>query len=391
MTFQEISARMGIDTYPKALDALYTQAPRLPVTEEMLCCWQKELNLFGDFYDDVLRGYRDLLTKPTELAWTATACAYLQTAPCAEARKLKLPQADESPARDMMPLFLLLSRLEWALAEYIRRGFSEKTVRELMMVFQGDFRSNIRNCGRPGVNQSYYDWTMIFMHCYLLPCGGFKFDIRKNPTCAALLRNKDTGERRVLVFDVPIHRSGHRLGTAGYTDTEGAFTPTLEETETHWQGNVADNSGLVRLEKQLFAKTQWELLAGPGDDVLGIHIPRGMDIRPEAVNAAIAGITAHIRKYYPELNIRAIHCNSWMLNPTLGALIGHESKLALFSDRFCRYPALSNGKAVFNFVFGTGDNPDLQTLPEDTRLQRAIKQRYLDGGFIHAFGGYIFI
>ena len=52
MTFQEISARMGIDTYPKALDALYTQAPRLPVTEEMLCCWQKELNLFGEIKDD---------------------------------------------------------------------------------------------------------------------------------------------------------------------------------------------------------------------------------------------------------------------------------------------------------------------------------------------------
>ncbi len=30
------------------------------------------------------------------------------------------------------------------------------------------------------------------------------------------------------------------------------------------------------------------------------------------------------------------------------------------------------------------------TLPEDTRLQCAIKQRYLQGGYVHAFGGYYF-
>lgn len=389
MSFRQIADTMGIDAYPIEMDAIYAQGAKPLVTRQMLCTWQEKLQLFGEYFADVLRGFDDLQTKPAELAWTNTACQYIQTATHTEAKALSMPEADGSPARDMMPLFLLLSRVDQAMAEYVHRGIPEETVREMMGVFQGDFRSNIRSCGRPGVNKGYYDWTLIFMYCHLLPCRGFKFDIRKNPTCAALLRSKETGEEKALVFDVPIHKTGNRLGTAGCTDEDGVFTPTLEETDTAWIGYAADKDGLVHPEKKAFPKSQWEMIAKPGDDVLGIHIPRGADIRPEAVRYAVDGVWEHIRKYYPELDIKAIHCSSWMLNPELGDIMGNSSKLAGFSDLFCRYPTVSNGKAVFNFVFGKGSDPDLQTLPEETRLQRAFKKRYLDGGYIHVFNGYL--
>lgn len=389
MHFQKISAQMGIETYPEELDEIYTQNPQLPITDTLLTRWQENFNLFGDFYDDVRRGYRDLLTKPAELAWTATVCQYLHSATLTQAKTLLLPAADGSPARDMMPLFLLLSRVEWAMTEYARRGFPEEQIREMMGVFQSDFRSNIRQCGRPGINKNYYNWTIIFMYCCLLPCRGFKFDIRKNPTFATLLRNKETGALTVLVHDVAIHKSGYRLGTVGCTDEDGAFTPTLEETNTTFIGYAADKNGLVFPEKKTFPKDQWEIVAKPGDDVLGIHIPRGMDIRSESVRYAIDGVTEHIHKYYPEYTIKSIHCSSWMLNPEFEDIMGKPSKLAAFSDLFCRYPTVSNGKAVFGFVFGRGSDPDLATLPEDTSLQRAIKQRYLEGGYIHTFSGYL--
>lgn len=388
MTFQEIAAQMGIDTYPEELEAIFAQNPTLPVTESMLCRWQEELHLFGDFYNDVLTGYKDLLQKSAELSWTATVCRYLQTATRIQARALALPVADGSPARDMIPLFLLLSRLEWAMAEYVHRGFTPEQTREMMGVFQGDFRSNIRQCGRPGVNKSYYDWTVLVMYCVLLPCRGFKFDIRKNPKTATLLRSKKTGALTVLVHDIPVHRSGYCLGTAGCEEEDGSFIPTITETDDAFLGYPADKTGLVSPEKQTFSKAQWEVLSRPGDDVLGIHIPRGADIRPDAVRYAVDGVLEHIRNYYPEYHIKAVHCASWMLNPELGDLAGNPSKLAMFSDLFCRYPIKSNGKAVFGFVFSRSSNPDLATLPEDTRLQRAIKQRYLQGGYVHAFGGY---
>lgn len=389
MSFRQIAAAMGIDTYPAEMDAIYVQGAKPLVTRQMLCDWQERLQLFGEYFDDVLRGFDDLQTKPAELAWTNAACRYIQTATCAEARSLTMPKADGSPARDMIPLFLLLSRVEWAMAEYVRRGFTQEQARQLMDVFPGNFRTNLRSCGRPGVNQARYNWSVLIMYCALLPCRGFKFDIRKNPKTAMLLRNKESGETAVLVFDVSIHKTGHRLGTAGCTDEDGAFIPTLEETDTAWIGYAADKEGLLHPEKKAFCKSQWEIVAKPGDDILGIHIPKGADIRPEAVRYAVDGVRAHIREFYPEHDIKAIHCSSWMLNPELGELAGKQSRLAAFSDLFCRYPTVSNGKAVFGFVFGTGANPELSTLPENTSLQRAFKKRYLDGGYIHAFNGYL--
>lgn len=389
MTFREIASRMGIEDYPEALDTIYLQNPALPVTRQVLTAWQESYDLFGEFFDDVLRGFADLQEKPAEFAWTATTCRYLQSATCAQAKVLALPVVDGSPARDMLPLFVLLSRVDWAMEEYIRRGFDREQVLQLMQVFQGDFRANVRQCGRPGVNKTYYNWTVLVMYCLLLPCRGFKFDIRKPLKTTLLLRNKQDGKTAVLVYDVPIHKSGHRVGTAGCTDEQGAFTPTLEETEAAWIGYAADKNGLVWPEKKVFPKESWELLVKPGDDILGIHIPKGADIRPEAVGNAIEGALAHIRRYYPEYHIKAIHCTSWLLSPELGELVGKQSKLALFSDMFTRYPTVSNGKAVFGFVFNKGSNTDIQALPEDTSLQRAVKQRYLQGGYVHAFGGYI--
>ena len=391
LTFREIASRMGIGDYPEEFDAIYLQNPALPITRQMLTVWQEEYDLFGSFFDAVLRGFADLQEKPAELAWTATVCRYLQTANRTQARAFSLPEADGTCSRDMIPLFLLLSLVDRSVEEYARRGFSREEILQLMGVFQGDFRSNIRHCGRPGVNKSYYDWTVLFMYCVLLPCRGFKFDIRKNPKFTTLLRNVLTGERVVLVHDTMLHKSGHRLGTAGCTDEDGAFLASFTKTDTHWLGYPADKKGLVQPKQQAFSKDQWQIVAKPGDDVLGIHIPRGADIRPEAVRYAISGVLEHMQTYYPEYDIKAIHCASWMLNPEFGEMVGAQSKLAVFSDLFTRYPSVSNGKAVFGFVFEKGSNPDLATLPENTSLQRIIKQRYLQGGYVHVFGGYIAI
>lgn len=389
MIFSQIAMQLGIETYPQRLDRIYTQTPVLPVKRQMLCRWQEEMQLFGEFFPDVLRGFDELQEKSAELAWTATVCAFLQTATRLEARALQLPTPDGSCARDMIPLFLLLSRLEWAMAEYEKRGYTQAQIRELMEVFVSDIRATRRNTGRPGVNKTYYDWISLIMYCILLPCRGFKFDIRKAPKAATLLRNKSSAATVVLVHGMQIHKSGHRLGTAGCTDEEGAFMTALEETETAFVGNAANDAGLVSPEKRAFPKSDWEVAVRPEDDVLGIHIPRGADIRPEKVFDAVEGVLEHIKQYYPEYHIKAIHCSSWMLNPELGALVGQQSKLATFSDLFRRYPTVSNGKAVFGFVFGKGSDADPETLPEDTRLQRTIKKRYLDGGYIHAFNGFM--
>jgi len=56
--------------------------------------------------------------------------------------------------------------------------------------------------------------------------------------------------------------------------------------------------------------------------------------------------------------------------------------------RFAKHPIRSSGKEVFKFVF-LKRTDDYTTLPEDTSLQRKLKQIYLDGGCIHGYAGVI--
>ena len=128
-------------------------------------------------------------------------------------------------------------------------------------------------------------------------------------------------------------------------------------------------------------------MLAPGDCMLGIHIPRGTSITPENTKA-IDMAFRHAATYYKEYHPKAIHCGSWLLNPDLANVIGEESNIVRFGALFQRYPAKSDGRSVFGFVFERSAFPKLEELPENTSLQRKLKQMYLDGTWIHNFSGF---
>ena len=72
----------------------------------------------------------------------------------------------------------------------------------------------------------------------------------------------------------------------------------------------------------------------------------------------------------------------------LADILGPESKIVQYGNRFVRYPVMSAGREVFSFVFPPNIT-DLNELPENTRLERGLKKLYLSGGYIHAFYGVI--
>ena len=74
----------------------------------------------------------------------------------------------------------------------------------------------------------------------------------------------------------------------------------------------------------------------------------------------------------------------------MNEILGEKSKISNFSARYSRFPAKSGGKDIFSYVYRMqyGDIP-LEKLPEDTSLQRALKQKYLNGEHILGFSGVI--
>jgi hypothetical protein len=124
------------------------------------------------------------------------------------------------------------------------------------------------------------------------------------------------------------------------------------------------------------------------DTCLSVHIPPRSKgpLTAEACDASYRRALEIFREHYPELDIKAIRCRSWMLSHELRELLPPDSNIITFQRKYALYPINSGGNDVFTFVF-RGFSGDTLDLPEETSLQRAIKRVYLDGGYIYESGG----
>ena len=138
-----------------------------------------------------------------------------------------------------------------------------------------------------------------------------------------------------------------------------------------------------------YPKALWQEIVRQGGGVVGIHIPRNIALTRENIEESYRLAWRMSRAYYPEVDVRAVHCSSWILDPQLEELLGAESRIAGFQRTFLRYPMGGDGAAVYSFVFNCTKPAELSSLPEDTSLQRKLKQMYLDGGCIYIVGGYV--
>jgi hypothetical protein len=111
----------------------------------------------------------------------------------------------------------------------------------------------------------------------------------------------------------------------------------------------------------------------PSDGFLNIHIPEEGPLTPAAVDASLA----RARELFPEHT--EARCSSWLLDPQLATLLPSSSNIVSFQRRF--EPIANEGvePRVLEYVFHEFD-PDLEQLPRDTTLQRAIVDHLRGGG-----------
>ena len=391
MTFAQLAASLGIEKYPEALEAIYAEylaGATVPFDRALIDRHQKERALFGDFYDAVVAGFEDLVAKPEAYAYAAVGAMYLQRVGQPDAKKFILPKPDGSPALDMLGVLVLLPMVDHGLAEYQRRGTDPEEAEKAMRVFVGDIRINIRRYGRPGLDQLYFNWITLIVYAVLFNAGPYKFNLNYTGNYY-VLENISDGSLAVLVHGATVHRCGKILGSVGLTDPEGSFPIQVTETDTEWTGYPPTPEGLIENRLCHYPKDQWRLRVQPGDCVLAMHIPGGAGLDTAVARASIREAFLHTQKYYADYAPKALQCSSWLLNPELKQILGEDSNIVRFGTLFTLYPVKCGGTGVFNCVFKSAVNPDLATLPEDTRLQRALKAKLLSGGHHHNFGGFL--
>ena len=242
--------------------------------------------------------------------------------------------------------------------------------------------------GAPGCN--LIGWYQRAIEGHLIRIGRLEIQICATFRGGSVYENSK-GERVTLCHEREIHRDGFPLGAHGFEDASGAFTATLTETDEAYTGYPYLANGYIQASTVTLPKAEWRQILTNGDPVIALHIPAGGGLTPESIDQAIAETKTFVKTYYPDIPYKAFVCSSWLLDPQLKSLVGNEANMAKFSARFTPMAQKDDGNGVMNFIFFDPDRRiPLQELPEDTRLQRALKQHYLSGRVIYVTYGYFF-
>lgn len=394
MDLRQIADALGIDTFPDGLGSIYDAlsivgkpACDLTLIEQL----ETEHGIFGEYYDVVRETARKINTDPVRSVWVRIAAKYALEGSAEQAYEIPEPTFDGTQMNDLLLLYILLPQIPLSIDTYRARGFSEEELADLLKAYRESIRIVESRVGRPAINKGYYNWLLHFSKALIFKTMGLQFELKCLPETVVWLRNRKSGLLVPLMTKGTFHSSGVQpLGSFGYTDAVGSFTPKFSEDAENYYGNgVFEN--VVSIYSRVFPKSVWQCVGCPGDPCLSMHIPRGADISREATLDACRSAIRIMRERYPEHGGRLVFCRSWLLNPTLKMIQGEHARIIQFMECFTKYPNLDpTGSAMFGFVFN-GRPENLADLPEDTSLRRKLKKLYLDGGCLHSYSGVIYV
>ena len=241
--------------------------------------------------------------------------------------------------------------------------------------------------GRPRLTN--FDWYQLAYDGRLYRVGRLQLEFPlAMPNAYRLFENK-SGDT-VALANMQVHKSGIPLGSYAAEDEEGSFTATYEETDDSYIGHPFDEKGYILPEKISLPKSEWSIKLQGGAPLVGLHIPPKSTFTDEVVEEAITRSRQILAECYPEYKYKAFFCASWLLDPTLVDLLGDDANISKFCKRFIPFRMRSVGKSPFNYVFKCSGEPKLEALPENSRLQRILKQFYIDGKAIYDTHGVFF-
>jgi len=107
-----------------------------------------------------------------------------------------------------------------------------------------------------------------------------------------------------------------------------------------------------------------------GSPVLNVHIQKGADLSPEKVAESFSLARAFFRNHFPEMQIEAFVCFSWLLDPFLGRILPEESRIVQFGAMFEIIGLAKDNNQAVERIFGKRWRKK-SDFPQDTSLQKA--------------------
>ncbi|MBE6691622.1 MAG: hypothetical protein E7590_10180 [Ruminococcaceae bacterium] len=311
-----------------------------------------------------------------------------------DAKAFSAPKtADGAPdlATDMLTGLAICCQIPYMHDLLTKRRLPEDVIlRSVQVLEKGVHEYAKRHNGVPGYH--LLEWFQRNIFGLLYRIHRLEIEIFAKFSGRAKVFENDKGEHIALAHDITLHRSGWALGAKNYTDEAGSFYAEVRENDAGWVGYPYNEAGFVEKTTVKLPKSEWYPVLEYGDPIVSLHIPADGRLDAESVDETIAETKKFLKDYFPDYAYKAFYCGSWLLDPQLATLVGPDSNIARFGKRFAPLTAKSDGNAVLSFVFLKSDpkSVDITTLPESTRLERALKAHYLAGKCIYEVKGYFF-
>lgn len=138
-----------------------------------------------------------------------------------------------------------------------------------------------------------------------------------------------------------------------------------------------------QLSMQLFrlGELEYELLQEGEKRLISIHIPSDARMTPQGCRTSYEQAKEFFGQYYPEWAGVDYGCNSWLLAPGLKQILPEDSNIIRFQNAFEIVKTDEEDRGFLEWVYKRMDIP-YEELPEETSLQRNMKQFLLRGGKI---------
>ena len=342
-----------------------------------------DASVFGTYASRVASLVPQLSSNPINALYVYFLAELIRRDSSAGIRLFSRPREDEhSELYDSLPLFSIALCIPDMVAELRRRGVPEDVVSSTVGMLENQIGDFVELNGHVGIS-AYVGWMTGFLTCRMIRVGRFNLEMRKYTEKYDILRH---GSALVPVSTGDtFHRSGRILGSAGCECTDGSFTTPYRFTDESFCGCVADGRFCSSEPTEFSVADGWELALTAGDPIVSVHIPTGGPLTPEICDADLARGGDIIRRHFGEF--KAYYCSSWLLDPQIKELLGKETNLTAFADRFTRFPIRSNGEAVYEYVWSLQHPLPAEELSEHTSFAKAIKRHLLSGGRIYGAAG----
>ena len=210
-----------------------------------------------------------------------------------------------------------------------------------------------RAFSRPGIFPAQLSWTRTYLRNPYVRLGRLEYCLGKNTNSLVVYRRRGGTALRVLSEDaVQYTAEGYRLASPEECQAApGAWAARLEYASGVVRGNQILPTGQASRETIELPLDDWENVFSRGDACLKMHIPPGGQMSLESCGESLQRARNFFRQHFPEENIKAVCCGSWIFNPALQEIFPPSSNLVRFQKELFLFPIPSGPWDGLWFIF----------------------------------------